>query len=92
MLPAHIESALVDIGAQLDDHQLDYCIGGSVMLALNGLDTRLVTSMFASPGRIEPRSTRSFPSTSIARRQSCGARSGRFGRSGSPGKTRSAST
>ncbi len=38
MLPAHIESALVDIGAQLDDHQLDYCIGGSVMLALNGLD------------------------------------------------------
>lgn len=38
MLPLPIESSLVDIVKQLDDRRVDYCIGGSVMMALHGFD------------------------------------------------------
>ncbi len=38
MLPPPIESSLVAIVKQLDDRKVDYCIGGSVMMALNGFD------------------------------------------------------
>lgn len=38
MLPTAIETALTEIANRLDDDDIDYCVGGSVMLALNGFE------------------------------------------------------
>lgn len=38
MLPAVIETVLVAIVHELEDRRVDYCVGGSVMLGLNGFD------------------------------------------------------
>ncbi len=38
MLPNNIASALSDIATRLNEAGVDYCIGGSAMLALNGFD------------------------------------------------------
>jgi Fe-S cluster biogenesis protein NfuA len=53
MLPAAIETALIDIAKRLDDHDIDFCVGGSVMLALNGFEVAVgdIDIVVAAPAR-----------------------------------------
>ncbi|MGA9594515.1 MAG: NifU family protein [Acidimicrobiia bacterium] len=52
MLSAAIETALIDILHELEDRQVDYCVGGSVMLALNGFDVAVGDIDIAVPSTV----------------------------------------
>jgi Fe-S cluster biogenesis protein NfuA len=62
MLPAVAETALMDIVQQLDDRRVDYCVGGSVMLALSGFDVTVGDIDIAVPATARGPVESIFPS------------------------------